>query len=223
VDGMRQALLRRPLAVALVATVGVLIGAGVANAAPHWYSNGKLLKEGAVEPVATGGVLTFAVLNNSPSIKATCHVRDHGTVTNPVGGSAGTGELTAFSLSKCVAATAPCPSGTTIEIIAHKLPWLTRLIPGPPIRDVIEGIELEVTCSGATPFFRDPFRGDLMPTVGNSVLEFGAGSGELMDPANRKATVTGTDKLNGQQEDQNGQQEGENGPPAAEKITAKDP
>jgi hypothetical protein len=213
---MGQGLLRRLLEVALAATVGVLIGAGVANASPLWYSHGKRLGEGAVVPVTTRGVLTLAVLHTGPSFEVTCHVRDRETVTNPVGGSAGTGEVTEFSLSKCVATNVPCPEGRSAELIAHKLPWLTHLLQEPPgpIKDVIEGIGLELTCNGETPSFRDPFSGTLTPTVTGSVLEFGAESGQLRDPANREATITGTDKLKGPRSD-----EGERATP----ITARDP
>jgi hypothetical protein len=159
---------------------------------PHWYSNGKLITQGTVEPVTTGGALTFTVAPGG--FTGRCMVNDKETIENPVGGGAGTDELTQYVLANCSAKPSPCPNGQ-LNIVAHHLNWLTHLVPGPPIRDVIEGIDLEAKCSNGA--FLDTFRGTLMPTIGNSVANFGAGSGELRDPANRKVTVTGTDSLQG--------------------------
>jgi hypothetical protein len=71
---------------------------------------------------------------------------------------------------------------------------------------VLEGVELQLTCSIGT--LTDSYTGTLMPTIGGGVAKFGAGSGELRDHANRKATVTGTTRLEG--------------PRGAEEITAGD-
>jgi hypothetical protein len=165
---------------------------------PWWYSNGKLLKEGEAESVTTSGTLTTRV----GEFTTKCKVHDKEIIENPIGGGAGTDEVTEYVLSGCAAKPTPC-IGTKQEIVAHKLPWLTHLTYGPPIKDVIEGIELEVKCGGA---LLDTFTGELAPTVGTSKLEFGAGSGALEDPGKTKATFTGTDKLIG--------------PPGDEKITA---
>jgi hypothetical protein len=165
---------------------------------PWWYSNGKLLKEGEVEPVTTSAALTM----RSGETTTKCKVRDKETIENPIGGGAGTDEMTEYVLSGCATKPSPCV-GTKEEIVARKLPWHTHLTYGPPIRDVIEGIELEVKCGGT---LLDTFTGELSPAVGKSKLEFGAGSGALEDGLKNQGTFTGTDKLTG--------------PPGDEKITA---
>ncbi len=167
--------------------------------AVHWFSNGKLLAEGERESVATSGSLAAQVAETTTK----CKVKDREIVENPKGGGAGVDEMTEYVLTGCVAKPSPCPAKVKEEIIARNLPWLTHLIQGPPIRDVIEGIELEVLCGGSPVA---TFFGQLMPKVGKSTLEFGAGSGELEGPGGVKATFTGTDKLKG--------------PPGDEKITA---
>jgi FG-GAP repeat len=163
---------------------------------PHWYSNGTVIPGGAVEPVATNGVIT---LHEGSKATVTCKVKDHETIRNPVGGGAGTDEVTEFALSKCKASPSRCPGNAKTEIIARKLPWLTQLVEVPPIRDMIEGIDLEVKCGNGVVL--DTYTGTLMPTVGNSRLEFGGGSGELEDAVHNKATLTGTDTLKGPKKD----------------------
>jgi hypothetical protein len=169
----------------------------VAPGNPHWYGNGKLLKEGDAVAVTINGTLTVTnVLGGE--FTARCAVKGKGTVENPAGGGAGTDELAEFVLSNCSARNAPCPDQT--ELVAGNLPWSTHLIPGPPIRDVVEGVELELNCG--TGLFAGSYTGTLMPTISTSVAKFGAESGELRDQANRKATVTGTVRLKGPRGDQ---------------------
>jgi len=170
---------------------------------PWWYSNKKLIKENERVPVATSGVITaHTVIFNKEKeevVTIKCKKKDKEIVYNPEGGGAGRDEVTEFELSSCVAKPSPCPRGTKIEIIARNLNWPTHLIAGPPIRDVIEGVEFEIRCSGSP---LDTFKGTLMPTIGNSVDVFGAGSGELEDPLKNKATFTGTEKLTGPKGDE---------------------
>ena len=191
---------------------------------PHWYSNGTLIPEGQVEPVASSGELTLQVPGSKLTV--TCKVKDKGTIVNPAGGGAGTDETTEVVFSDCSGKASPCssgktswccnkktpspcPKGTSIELSSPGGSLRTHLVwaPGQPVRDVIEGIVLEVRCSNGTVL--DTYKGTLMPTVGNSVLKFGPGSGELEDPAGGKATLSGSDKLKG--------------PKGDERITAKLP
>ena len=188
---------------ALIGGYGDNGGAGAAwvfsnsPAQPHWYSNGKRIAGCVAEPVATKGTLTFLYVAPEAKTESAfhCKVTDKEVIENPAGGGAGIDQLTEFVLSGCKGKPSPCPKRTKLEVIAHMLPWATHLIPGPPIRDVVEGIELEVKCSDGTVL--DTLTGELMPRVGNSVLEFDAGSGELMGPGGSKMTVAGTDKLKG--------------------------
>jgi hypothetical protein len=165
----------------------------VTAANPRWYGNGRLLKEGQLVPVTTSGTLTVTNVQGG-EFTVRCAVKGRETIENPVGGGAGRDELEELAFSNCSAKNVACPNEQA-EIVAGSLAWPSQLIPGPPTRDVLEGVELQVTCGiGAFP---DSYTGALMPTIGASVAKFGAGSGELRDPANRKATVTGTTRLDG--------------------------
>jgi hypothetical protein len=133
-------------------------------------------------------------LHGGKEFKIKCKKKDKETIYNPAGGRAGRDEVTEWVLSGCLGEPSPCPIGTKMEVISQNLPWPSHLIPGPPIRDVIENIVWEIKCSGSR---LDTFTGTLMPTIGNSVDVFGAGSGEVEDSFGNKATVTGTEKLIG--------------------------
>ncbi len=164
-------------------------------AEPHWYSNGKLIPEGQEEPVATSGTVTIG----SGEQQTSCKVKDKETIVNPKGGGAGTDELTELVLSGCTSKPTPCPAKTKEEVLALNLPWQTHLIAGPPIRDVIEGVDLQVRCSGKV---IETLTGTLEPVVGKSVLEFGTGSGSLTTSTGTTATVGGSDKLTGPKGDE---------------------
>lgn len=203
-----------------VAAFAVLPAAAQAQV-PHWYScqakaggtyeNSVCTKTGAgklFEWVKTAeGVPVVVKTTGSPTLtlhalgaEITCKVLDYGVIENPVGGGVGIDLITEFVNSGCVSTpTTACPAAEIIVFHAGKplsllnaLP--TKLLVGPPIRDEITEIEVEVRCSGAKV---DLFSGTLTPEIGSSVAVFGAGSGELEDPAKNKATVTGTDDLEG--------------------------
>ncbi|MGA2319228.1 MAG: hypothetical protein ABSG95_00605 [Solirubrobacteraceae bacterium] len=180
----------------LLAIAAFAVTPVVAQAAgPRWYSDGKPIKEGERVLVATSGALTFHVRAATGAEVASikCKVKDKENIFNT--NEAGLDEITAFVLSGCKIKPSPCPAGTTGEIIVKGLPWATRLIPGPPIRDEVAGVELEARCSG-THYLT--FKGTLTPEVGNSVLTFGSGSGQLVEPGfGLTAEITGTDKLKG--------------------------
>lgn len=194
-----------------VAAFGV--APALAQAAPHWYSNGVIIKEGEKVPVTTSSsALTLHALGT----EITCEVEDDGYIENPVGGGAGVDSIESFTNHKCVATPPVCPEGTTLEVLVlHKGAPLSAtnelpstLLAGPPIRDEIREVEVAIECSGEPV---DVFSGTLTPEVSEteSVASFGAGSGELEDAAKNKGTVTGNDSLIG--------------PAGDEKITVKNP
>ncbi len=166
--------------------------------APHWYSDGKPLNEGESIPVKviSGGEARTVSLS-VPGDTIACNVLGtHSEIidTAPMGGGAGTDEVRAIKLALCHATTKLCYK-SNVEIVPLKLPWLSHLVAGTPVRDVIEGVEIEVRCSNGKVL--DTYKGTLMPAIGNSVAEFGPGSGELEDGAGNKATVGGFVKLVG--------------------------
>jgi hypothetical protein len=168
--------------------------AAQAEPTPHWYSDGKLIVGQAV-PVRTSGTLTFDVTQFGAIV--TCKVKDEDTISNPASGGPGTDELLTFKLSGCKTPPGgPSICSTKIEIIAHNLPWHTRLAvepPAPGVRDVIEGIQLEFRCRKGMNY--GIFAGTLNPRVGNSLLEFEGG--QELKGVFGTVTVTGIDTLKG--------------------------
>jgi hypothetical protein len=184
----------------LVAVVLALTAAAPAlGAQPYWTSAGKILKEGQRETVSTSGALAFTIPNSGSLRTIKCKVADVEEIENPVGGGAGTDEVTSFSLTGCTGGKIiPC---TTSAITATTVgfPWTTELLgPAPTIRDRIIGMQIEFTCSVGGAYI-GLYEGELAPKVGTSVLTFGAGSGQLEEPpgTGNTATVNGSDKLKG--------------------------
>ena len=196
--------------VPLLAVAAFAVMPAVAQAQPHWYSceasskgkfeDTKCTKAAPPEDFEwvriPAGVPVKVTSTSSPTLTLaaagltlTCTVKDKGTIENPAGGGAGTDEITEFVNEKCKG----CPTEPT-EIIALGLPWHSVLLAGPPIRDEIKGIKIEIKCGGAK---LDEFFGSLTPSIGSSTAVFGAGSGELEDAKGNKGTVTGTDDLEG--------------------------
>jgi hypothetical protein len=163
---------------------------------PHWYSDGEIIGDEPPVSVATHGTITLHAM--AGALEVTCKVRDSDTIENPAGGGAGIDEMTSFVLSGCKAPASVCSHGEKLEVRADA-PLSTRLLAGTPIRDEVAGIELKVICrKGSSETVLDVLTGSLTPEVGASILDFGAGSGELEESAGPdKATVTGTDKLKG--------------------------
>jgi len=187
------------MAVALLVAVTMFVVApAVAQAVPSWYSNGKLIPTGEVVPVETSGVLTFKV--EKTTIK--CSLKDFETIENDPN-LTGLDLIQRFSLTGCASKVPLCPTGAQAEIIAEGLPWKSRLLAGPPIKDEITGILFSVRCGGVV---IDVYHGTLFPEVGKSILKFNAGSGVLINLKGNPVKVTGSDKLKG--------------PPGDEKITA---
>ncbi len=178
---------------AAAATVALAPAAAQAAGEPHWFSDGKLIANETVS-VKTHGAITFHVPQFGDMI--TCKVADTETIENPAAGGPGIDQMTAFKLSGCKQGPGePIPCATKMEVIAHGLPWKSHLEEsgGPPVRDWIEGIQLEFRCKKGAVF--GTITGSLNPKVGNSVLEFEGGT-TLVGPFG-PVTVTGLDKLYG--------------------------
>jgi hypothetical protein len=177
----------------------------VAQAQPHWYSNGKIIKAGTKVAVTThSGPKGLDFMGAGETF--TCVVKDKGTVTNPTGGGAGVDEITEFENISCVVEPSSCAAGETETLTAGNLPWKTLLLAGPPIRDEIKGIELKVVCS--TKGVIDVFTGTLTPAMVNgttgsltgcekgtdTVANFDAlGTGSLTDPLGNPGVPSGKD------------------------------
>jgi hypothetical protein len=138
------------------------------------------------EKVLTKGVLTLSA--SELLLKIKCEVKDKGAIWNIAG--EGKDSIVEFANSNCVTNEGMCLT-PEIKAVQGSLPWPSHLIQGPPIRDVIEGIEVEIRCSGA---LADIFEGTLEPEISetNGTATFGTGS-VLKDAVGHKGEVTGTD------------------------------
>lgn len=203
----------------LLVVAAFAITATAAQAEPHWYrceakaaggfhdpdctetAGTKLFAQTRLPftsekfPIATYGIL---VLHNATLGTVTCHVVDEGNIWNTTLAAAGKDEITLFTNSSCVSAPEPCPAITVTGLrkgspISETNAWPTHLIPGPPIRDVIEEIEVKLVCPGV---IETTFTGTLMPKIVNgspSFAEFEAESGHLTSTLVGEAKVTGKD------------------------------
>ncbi len=160
----------------------------------HWFSDGKLIT-GATVPVKTSGTLTFDMTQFGAMV--TCTVKDSETIANPASGGPGIDEMLTFKLTGCstpVGGACICPG--KIEVKALGLPWHSHLAEAPPapgIRDVLEGVAIEIRCKKGMSY--GIFAGNLSPKVGLSVLEFEGGAG--LSGMFGTVTVTGKDTLKG--------------------------
>ena len=170
---------KKLLGVATLTTALVALSAGVqAAGAAQWFSDGKLIPVGKVEPVATKAKLTVTLRapTGAPIGTIKCKVKNKETIQN--GPNGGTDEITAIKFTGCKGKPSPCAAGA-VAIVPLNLPWPSSLVAGPPIKDEID-MALEVKCGGA---LFSVYEGTLKPEVGKSVLVFGPGSGMLSAPA----------------------------------------
>jgi hypothetical protein len=170
-------------ALALVAiAVSMAAMAAAAQAAPHWYGNGKLIPGSLRLSVAKettkgprpgfGGVRCVGLLG--------------GTITNPASGEAGLDELSySYRIRKNGNAN-HCGTRCGGSWIISRLPRsrLALEASAPGIRDVMEGVEIEVeqeyNCpeeppkggEGGEVRIAGIYKGTLKPRVGEGVLEF---------------------------------------------------
>lgn len=196
-----------PLATALA----LALAAPAAQAAePHWYrceevsggtleagctTSGSGFTKALVGPsrglaITTEGIIAMKI-GASPSLE--CDVSGEGNVWNPGGATGGAGEdgLSTFGLA-CGGGGCGAP-----ELKALKLPWKSVLQAGSPITDRVNGIEIEVKCSGT---FVDDVFGHLAPDVIDSTpsaLKFTTGTGDLTDARNNQVTVVGESAIRG--------------------------
>lgn len=188
--------------VAVLAVGATGLAASAQAAEPHWWVGGARLPfNGAKTAVVTKGTLTLV----GPTFTVTCTVKDKGFIWNVALGEPGHDEITEFVNSACTAnPPAACP---TPEIIALRrgLPlgagnaWPTVLEVDAlgRVRDNISEIEIDLRCGGMA---AGTFTGLLRPLFKNSTpsfAEFDSESGELENAEKVKATVTGTDTVEG--------------------------
>jgi hypothetical protein len=195
----------------LFAVAAFAMTATAAQAQPHWYSNGVRIASAKKVKVLTHGELDFTALG----VTITCKATDDGFVENPApggaAGPAGIDSIESFANKECTPSVPPCEGTETVELTPGKLPWATKLLAGPPIRDEITGIELKLECNKAgVKRVLDTFTGTLTPKIVNgapvgtckeatdSFAEFDEpGSGFLVDPLGNKAFPSGKDFIEG--------------------------
>ncbi len=207
------------LALLVVAAFVVLPMADQAEAS-HWYScqakaGGKYRDSKCSKAAAAGnyewriipanGFVTLKArgtwTTRMPGVSTTCKVNNRSIIKNPLLDKAGLGIITAFAVTECVATPAQAcrdPGMTALRggrdlSLANAWPSKLEKVAG-VMRDKITGIQVGVRCGGVKTGL---FVGALTPKIASSVLEFGTGSGELKDPAKGKATVTGSEDLEG--------------------------
>jgi len=182
--------------VPLFAVAAFAVLPAVAQAQPHWYSNGTRIAYRTTPKVAATSHGTLKLEALGKYSEGEC--KNQEKIWNPSSTEPGKDEVTVF---ECPVSTGTvCPEGDTIEIEATKLPWLTELyLNGAEIRNRFIKVEFDVKCSGT---LLDTFEGTTSAKVVNGTpfatcattktyLEFEALSEELEDAAHNKAKITG--------------------------------
>jgi hypothetical protein len=200
----------------LFAVAAFVVAPAVAQAEPHWYANGVIIKEAEPVPVAVTGVINLTVKEEGKAeYTVKCKVAGKDTVVNPTGGGAGTDEFSEYTLSSCSVPpkVSPCAAGSALTVTSTTFPWASKLAPGAGklnLDDIaVNGVEFKC---GTTVLHT--YAGTLTPRVvtsaktGGGVLAFGLGAGELTS-GTAKATPKGAQLLTG--------------PAGKEKITVKNP
>jgi hypothetical protein len=177
----------------------------VAQAEPHWYTEGTRLKEAEAVSVAVSGELTLGVQESGKAeYKSKCKLTATDSISNPTGGAAGTDEFTAMTFTACKetpVGASPCAFGAKIEETVAGLPDVSKLtlVGKKLITDSITvKPSVEIKCSGTVV---KTFSGTLTPKVsaklGNGVLQWGKiGAGELTN-GTAKAKPLGAATLTG--------------------------
>ncbi len=161
----------------LLAAGACLAAPVVAQAAPHWYVNSKLLTK--KKNVKTEAGLTIGPIPGT-TITVSCKFKDAETLENPASGGPGVDVMKAFKAISC--GPNPCPANSAgvqgaLKVNSLGLPWATKLVEVPPIADEIAGVTLEFTCKKTGPLFT--LTGTLSPWVNANSLEFTSGTGTL--------------------------------------------
>jgi hypothetical protein len=168
---------------------------------PIWYHGTQpLLTEYAL--VKGAGTLT---LTRADTYSLKCKVTIGPVGNGPRVGAEGASVIGLFRMSPCSKPKTnyPCPKNSNVEVISktrfeQSVPaWIGFLVQGPPIRNQLGEVEIEVHCAGTE--LGEPFGGiggSLSPEVTNKgTLRFGPGSGELMSPFGGHLTLSGSVKL----------------------------
>ena len=189
--------------VPLVVTAAVAVMPVAAQAEPHWYRNGVIIKEGKRVQTVTWGKLTF----NTPVGVIICKWTDAHELYNPVGGGRGLDESFLYDAYECSA-----PGCPAIIRVKFEKRWLTGLVPVEPgkIGDQMTEGAVRLTCYVPASEKEEEkvlssalFSGELTPVFKNgtsatkpSAEEFSPASGMLTSEIG-PATVEGTDKMMG--------------------------
>ncbi len=198
----------------LFAVAAFAVLPAVAQAQPHWYSNGTRIAGGTKVKVTTSSRTGKLKLEDkeiiAPAVaEVESTITDDGFVENPAPGGAGgpAGIDAVESFTETNTTSNICAAGEVTTTEATKLPWPTVLLAGPPIRVEIKGVEIDILCNGVlvaryegtlTPRFVNSATPNTCSGATDSYLEFGEGSGFLTNVTTlTKGTVTGKDYIEG--------------------------
>ena len=195
----------------LLALAAFAVAPSVAAAAPHWFSDGVKLPENGEKVAVTTSSRSakLKLKDNELGKEVEGTVTDEGFIWNPAGGGAGEDEITSFVTAKNVGNI--CAAKEVTEVVATNLPWKTVLLTGPPIRDEVKGVEVDILCNG-TPVA--VYEGTLTPKFVNSAVakckgandsfaefEEAASGGFLTSNFGTKGKISGLDYLQGPAKD----------------------
>jgi hypothetical protein len=136
----------------LLAIAALAMTPVAAQAVPHYYVNGAIVKAGTAftkTSIAWGNITLKGTKGNITGGHITCHNAAAGTLFNPTGGGAGEGLTSQFAPFACEQELI-CPTKTTgVAVKPEVLPWknlLTEEVVG-TIRQETNGVKVDIICS----------------------------------------------------------------------------
>jgi hypothetical protein len=159
----------------ILAVTALVLAPAVAQAedgGPYWYAHHVRLAPEEALPVRISGVTS--IYFESFGERVTCHAKGAGAIANA--GEVGVSQISELSFRECRfeeggsehLSLKVCPRHSKVELNARGLPWDGVLTP--LLREEIEGVSLEPSCSGED---AETVSGTISGLVGVGKLQFG--------------------------------------------------